>query len=101
MGLEIRNGRPYYYRKVRRDGKVTSEYVGSGTTAEYAALLDERDYYDREEQRQQDRQQREADRTADLELLNLERTLNELFTAVAVASGYHKVKRQWRKKRQK
>ncbi|GAA4470462.1 hypothetical protein GCM10023189_59100 [Nibrella saemangeumensis] len=101
MGLEIRNGRPYYYRKVRRDGKVTSEYAGSGIVAEYAALMDEADRPDKEQQRESSRQQREADRKADQELLSLEQSLNELFTAVALANGYHKVKRQWRKKRQR
>src|SRR5262249_1606950 len=34
MALVYRNGRPYLYRSVRRDGRVTSEYRGSGEVAE-------------------------------------------------------------------
>ncbi len=33
MGLVYRNGRPYLYRSVRRDGRVTSEYVAGGEDA--------------------------------------------------------------------
>ena len=33
MGLERRGGGSYYYRKVRRDGRVVSEYLGGGLPA--------------------------------------------------------------------
>ncbi|GAA4399846.1 hypothetical protein GCM10023187_12350 [Nibrella viscosa] len=101
MGLEIRNSRPYYYRKVRRDGKSTSEYVGSGFVAEYAAVMDEADQAENQTRRERLQRQREADRKADQELISLERTLKELFTTVALANGYHQPKRQWRKKRKR
>ncbi len=40
MGYSRRNGRAYYIRSIRRGGKVTSEYVGSGIVGYPAALLD-------------------------------------------------------------
>ncbi len=33
MGWERRESREYYYRKVRRGGRATSEYVGRGDIA--------------------------------------------------------------------
>ncbi len=40
MGYIRRNGRAYYIRSIRRGGKVTSEYVGTGKLADAVALLD-------------------------------------------------------------
>jgi hypothetical protein len=40
MGLELRHGRLYYYRKRRDGNRVESEYVGGGMLAELAATLD-------------------------------------------------------------
>jgi hypothetical protein len=33
MALVYRGGKPYLYKSVRRDGRVTSEYVASGESA--------------------------------------------------------------------
>ena len=41
MGTEWRRGRPYYYRKVRRGGRVVSQYVGRGPLAELLGTLDQ------------------------------------------------------------
>ena len=40
MAWETRGNGTYYYRKVRRDGVVRSEYVGAGLVAEALAGLD-------------------------------------------------------------
>lgn len=40
MAIESRRGRPYYYRKARRGGRVVSEYVGGGALGALAARLD-------------------------------------------------------------
>src|SRR5688572_9451158 len=37
MGWERRGARTYYYRKMRIDGRVVSEYLGHGTRAKRAA----------------------------------------------------------------
>ena len=39
MPWKERNGKSYYYRSVRKDGRVVSEYKGSGENAQdYAAI---------------------------------------------------------------
>src|SRR5262245_56131522 len=100
MSLVHRNGRPYLYRSVRRDGRVTSEYVASGIDARLTAALeaDERDgrEFDREQARAE---RREADA--------LERALDEmadraraLARDALTAAGYHQHHRgEWRRKR--
>jgi hypothetical protein len=101
MGIEYRNGKPYFYRKRRKGGKVISEYAGSGALAEIIALLEEENQ-DKKENRRQAQKKKEAKyKRSELELTQLQQITNELFTSVALANGYHKPKRQWRKKRQK
>ena len=72
MALIYRAGRPYLYRSIRRNGRVTSEYRGSGETALLIAALDrldreERDYqrwHEREDRRELDRLEQELDELA-------------------------------------
>ncbi len=45
MALVNRNGRPYLYKSVRRDGRVTSKCVASG---EVAVLISRMELIDRE-----------------------------------------------------
>ena len=40
MGWETRGNGTYYYRKVRRGGRVCSEYVGRGLVADMLADID-------------------------------------------------------------
>lgn len=40
MGWKLRNGRRYFYRSVRRDGRVVTEYVGTGEVAALIAKID-------------------------------------------------------------
>ena len=100
MGIVYRNGRPYLYRSVRRGGRVTSEFVASGTDALLIAALqeDERDgrRFDLERIRSE---RKEAD--------DLERALDELAERARAlardaltAAGYHQHHRgEWRKRR--
>ena len=100
MVLVFRNGRPYLYRSVRRGGRVTSEYMGSGIDAQLIAALeaDEEQWkgFDREKARNE---RKEAD--------DLERALDELVERARdlardalTAAGYHQHKRgEWRKRR--
>lgn len=97
MGWETRGNGRYYYRKVRRGGRVTSEYIGGGYMAEALAGLDEFA-----------RQQRELDaavwgatvaddqRHAD-ELAAVDALVKSAVAAVLLANGYHTHRRQWRK----
>ncbi|KAA5542425.1 hypothetical protein [Adhaeribacter rhizoryzae] len=99
MALEIRNGRPYYYRKKRKGNKVISIYVGSGEFALVSADLDFYERYNNTQEKNLERKEQALHLQADNELKYLEEKLKELFTWIAVANGYHKPKRQWRKKR--
>ena len=98
MGIEYRRGRPYFYRKVRRGGRVVSEYAGAGELAECLAMLAESD---------------RTERDGDAERLRIERTrLEDEERAVAdgfdrveaqaramlESAGYHQPKGRWRKR---
>lgn len=100
MAWEERNGRSYYYQKVRQDGRIVSRYIGAGPIAQQIAQLDvirkERAALAREEALR---------RRAELRALasippELEQALAEARRATAAAltgAGFHRHKRQWRK----
>jgi len=99
MAWEDRNGKRYYYKKRREGRRVVSEYYGSD---EFAGLLADRDYLNREEERKK----RQAQRRELEGWLALDREINQLLniyldlaSAVLLASGYHTHKGQWRRRR--
>src|SRR5262245_66561849 len=100
MALVFRNGRPYLYKSIRRGGKVTSQYVGSG---EDALLINALETIERDEQ-DYERYRERANRK---QLDDLERALDELAQRAQdlahealSAAGYHRHDRgQWRKRR--
>lgn len=99
MGWETRNGRLYYYRKVRQGNQVISEYVGCGETAELIGLL--------EAARRDEQEMTSADERDRLARLKAQDQRDEeifeqvgLLTACALlASGHHQHKGTWRRKR--
>ncbi len=100
MALVYRDGRPYLYRSVRRGGKVTSEYRGSGLDI---VLIDRLEAIDR--QRAEDARE---DWTAEVERMEAEdRDVEAWFARVGVvadaallAAGYHQHHRgEWRRRR--
>lgn len=99
MGWETRGNGRYYYRKVRRGGRVVSEYVGAGYLAEALAGIDELGVLQRESDAAAWRatvedEQRHADELAQVDAL-----VKSAVAAVLIANGYHTHRRQWRKKR--
>ncbi len=99
MAWEKRGNRSYFYRKERINGKVKSEYVGSG---EVAALL-ERCEKGRRELKQLEKEKLKRERMkAELidEQINALSEINQnLVDALFLINGFHQHKRQWRKKR--
>jgi hypothetical protein len=99
VAIETRaNGKQYFYRSRRIDGRVVREYVASGPEATVAAEAD-----------RQERQQREAAQAAErreLDLINaaleplaaFEHVFEITLEAALSASGFHKHKGQWRLK---
>ena len=99
MALVHRNGRPYFYRSVRRGGRVTSEYMGGGIDAQLIAALEA----DEQDWKRFDREQARSERK---ELDDLERALDELAERARdrsreglIAAGYHLHHRGERRKR--
>ena len=101
MALEYRNGKPYYYRKIRRGKKVISEYVGSGDVAKLNAQLDKTKVFIKKFNKLQIANIEAEHEREDKELNQLEKQIKESLNQVAISNGYHQHKRQWRKKRQK
>src|SRR5262245_62086093 len=96
MGLVHKQGNVYYYEFRREGGRVVSEYVGSGETAIIA-------HQQAQEERAQ-RQERIALKRAEIAAIDagVEKGVDDLVAladAHLLASGFHKHKRQWRRRR--
>lgn len=100
MGLEYRNGHPYYYQKVRVGRRVVSRYLGSGMIAETFATLDEQERKDKAQKTAQKKaqEQRMIDESEDEERAfdALASMCDALAKASLICAGYHTHKRQWR-----
>jgi hypothetical protein len=102
MGIEYRGSRAIYYRKRWHQGRVISEYVGSGDLAMLAYALDQADRREQQAQRRVQQQQlSQIDQTTapPAALLDHAHIVRSLVRAVLEAHGYHQHKRQWRKRR--
>lgn len=99
MGWERRGNGEYYYRKVRRGGRVVSEYVGCGDFASLIALLDEERRDERQEHRKAEQRNRENAKRDDCVLTLIDDMLRSLTTTALKETGYHRHKGQWRKRR--
>jgi hypothetical protein len=100
MGWESRGGSgPYYYRKVRRGGRVVSEYVGRGEDAALIALFDGAAHDSREAEAEDRRAARQKEAETDARLDALVREAEAAASARLVELGYHQHKRQWRRRR--
>ncbi len=100
MAIEYRNGKPYYYRKVRKGERVISKYVAGGALAHLVAELDQQERFIKENNKAVEREEQAIQEQIEEEIQFLEQITHELFTRLAIDNGYHKPKRQWRKKRQ-
>jgi hypothetical protein len=100
MGLVERDGRPYYYRSVRRGGRVTSEYRGAGRLAELAASLDAVEREQCEAERQAQRAEWEADERQEAAVAEWFDRIEALTRIALEAAGYHRHRRgEWRRTR--
>ena len=99
MGWEKRGHHLYYYRKRREGKRVISEYVGRGELAEAIATLDALNRHEQEGERAALRDEREAQRDVDQVIDAAEELLRVVTGAVLLASGYHRHKGQWRRRR--
>lgn len=99
MGIEQRKGNLYYYEKRREGDRVVSEYVGSGPVA---SLAQKRAEIERE-RKWAERQRLQARRISMAEIDNaldgFSRLVDSVMAAELLLNGYHKHKRQWRRRR--
>ena len=101
MGWESRGRgkRRYYTRSRWVDGRVVREYIGSGPAAEIAALEDEYKRQQREEEAAFWKEEKERLEARAAFLGELAEASEVLLRAHLLASGFHKQKGQWRRKR--
>lgn len=85
----------HYYRSVREGRRVRTEYLGAGAVAEAAAMFDAAERMER----QAEREARRAELALDREIDESDRHLRKQIEAALLASGYHKHKGTWRKRR--
>jgi len=98
MGLVYRNGRPYLYRSIRRNGRVTSEYVAGGEDAFLIHVLEsddrDRQRFDRQEARSERKELDDLERALD----DLAEQSRDLARDALSAAGYRQHHRgEWRK----
>jgi len=99
MGWEKRGSGQYYYRKKRVNGRVVSEYMGTGILAEATQMLDQMESENKRMQEQKAKDEQEQDAAIDQAIdQNLE-SIGELIGSVLSDWGYRKVKGEWRKTR--
>jgi hypothetical protein len=99
MGWETRGNGRYYYRKVRRGGRVCSEYVGRGLVADMLADIDDDARHDAQVQQRARRAEVDAERRTAATLAEVDRMVQDMTAAALIAAGYHTHRRQWRRQR--
>jgi hypothetical protein len=101
MGVEARHkaGKLYYYRKRRERDRVVSEYVGGGLIVDLEQKRAEIDKGIREGQALQLKLERLTAKQIDAALDEFGDVVDTLTNAVMISMGYHRHKRQWRRRR--
>jgi transcriptional regulator with PAS, ATPase and Fis domain len=99
MGWEERCGRRYYYRKVRKGGRVFSVYEGGGISGEIAAAQDAGEQGKQTRTRAELQREQAAQDRIDNLIGESERIAQDAARYALEAAGFHRHKRQWRLKR--
>lgn len=97
MAWENRGNGRYYYRKVRANGRVTSEYVGAGDTAAWVAHFDQLQQESHRWETLKAHDERANERAIEQEFEQVSRAIRAVTAAVLIAGGYYRHKGQWRK----
>jgi hypothetical protein len=99
MPWEERAGRRYYYRKVRRGGRVFSVYEGNGLRGLLKAEEDEEAREAKRRAALDARAELAAQDAVDAVIDRQWQTVKAAADAALEAAGYHRHKRQWRLRR--
>ena len=100
MGLERRKGNLYYYRKRREGERVVSEYVGSSEIAYIADHTAKRAQIKKDASHEQLLRTQRSMAEVDSMLEQFSTIVDAVTDAHLIALGYHKHKRQWRRRRE-
>ena len=100
MGWETRNGRQYYYQKVREGDKVISRYIGSGETAHLIADFERLTTNSLQAMAVLQKTEAEEQKQQEIELDAHCSAVEAMFRQAMTAAGYHQHNRgEWRKQR--
>ncbi|HJQ32943.1 MAG TPA: hypothetical protein VJ866_12225 [Pyrinomonadaceae bacterium] len=99
MAWEERAGRRYYYRKVRKGGRVFSVYEGGGISGTLAEAQDAEARQSRQRKPRSLRAELAAQDAIDAKIDEAWRVVERVAAEALQAAGYHQHKRQWRLKR--
>jgi hypothetical protein len=100
MAWEVRDGRRFYYRGARRDGRTVKEYVGTGPAAELAARLDARARRERDRAAAALKAEESRREPAERAAAEFERICELMVAASLHAAGYHRHRSgPWRRRR--
>ena len=90
----------YYYRSVREGNRVKKEYIGCGVLGQIAALLDELQRRQKEEEAAYWNEERERFEEAAAFLEEVGSVADTLVRAHLIAHGFHNRRGQWRRRRE-
>jgi hypothetical protein len=99
MAWERRPGGLYYYRSVRRDGRVRKVYFGRGEAAALAARLDAEARRRRADEAAAVASERDRLRPLDEAAAAVQAACALMTEAVLVAEGFRRVDYRWRRHR--
>jgi hypothetical protein len=100
MALVQRGGGIYMYRSFRRDGRVSSQYLGSGKDARALAMLDAERRAVEDAERRAARAERDRLAAVERAVVELDEAVDSIMRAALSAAGYRQHHRgQWRKTR--
>lgn len=100
MAWEMRNGRSYYYRKVRKGGRVFSVYEGGGVSGAISARQATQERETREQERGRMRRELAREDAIDALVDSAWAVAREAERAALEAAGYHLHNREWRLRRE-
>ena len=99
MGWKTINGRRYYYRVKRRGSRITTTYHGPGESGRLMAEIQAIRNKFRSEERRERRAAREQVKAEEHAFETWFNQVQAVADAVMAEAGFHKHKRQWRRKR--
>jgi hypothetical protein len=99
MGWESRGNGWFYYTKHRERGRVVSRYLGRGLLGKCASVLAEQEHAQRAAWRAQHDAERTKHTAGDALARESEAEAHQLTRLLLLASGHHRHKGTWRKRR--